>query len=354
MSDLSTTPHESDVAVKVGPHSPHPGTPARRPLSVRRTTTHTCLRPDGLLGDVKVVACGRDLWTGSGGDGETFGEARVEADVDFINGRLLKSIRTRPSEPSVERLVGLAASGGFRRAVDETTPHGERGGSLTYQLLDDLPTALLVSGVALASAGMYPSRSNFSAMASRADICAGWASDATIMVEGQRLGHPPIVIGPVAPSLDSPRSDPLAWHASERMAPHSTMRRRRIDVWIERDDEPLGETVRVEAFFRDSQADADALETVVHEYLVSAELQPGSLEFVSCDAEIGVLPWVECPAAAASASRVVGTTPRDLRERVRQTFVGTTTCTHLNDTLRALACLDYLVGALAARGEVRK
>jgi hypothetical protein len=303
---------------------------------------------------VRVLACGRDLWTGPGGDGETFGEARIEAAVDFVNGRLLKSIRARPPQPSVERLVGLAASGGFRRAVDETIPPGERGGSLAYQLLDDLPTALLVSGVALASAGMYPIRGNFSTMASRADICAGWASGATIMVEGERLGHPPIVIGPAAPPLDSPRSDPLAWHASEPMAPHSTRRCRRIDVWIERNDQPLGETVRVEAFFRDSQADVDAVETVVHEYLVSAELQPGSLEFVSCDAEIGVLPWVECPSAAASASRVVGTTPGDLRERVRQTFVGTTTCTHLNDTLRALACLDYLAGALADRGEVRK
>lgn len=354
MSDLSTTPHEGDVAVKVGPQSPHPGTPARRPLSVRRTTTHTCQRPDGLLGDVQVVACGRDLWTGPGGDGETFGEARIEAAVDFINGRLVKSIMARPPEPSVERLVGRAASGGFRRAVDETTPQGERAGSLAYQLLDDLPTALLVSGVALASAGMYPSRSNFSAMASRADICAGWASDATIMVEGERLGHPPTVIGPVAPSLEPLSGDPLAWHSSEPMTPHATRRCRRIDVWIERNDEPLGEMVRVEAFFRDSQADADVVETVVHEYLVSAELQPGSLEFVSCDVEIGVLPWVECPAAVASASRVVGTTPGDLRERVRQTFVGTTTCTHLNDTLRALACLDYLAGALAARGEVRK
>ena len=354
MGDLSTTPHHTGVATKVGPQSPHAGTPARRPLSVRRTTTHTCLRPDGLLGEVRVVACGRDLWTGPSGDGDELGEARIEAAVDFVNGRLVKSMLVRPSQPPLERLVGLAASGGFRKALDETMPQDERGGSLTYQLLDDLPTALLVSGVALASAGMYPSRSNFATMQSRADICAGWASGATIMVEGERLGHPPIVVGPVAPSLDSSESDPLAWHASEPMTSYSTKRCRRIDVWTEGNDERLGERVAVEAFFRDSQADGDGVETVVHEYLVSAELRPGTLEFVSCDAEIGVLPWVECPAAAASASRVVGTTPGDLRDRVRRTFVGTTTCTHLNDTLRALACLDYLAGALAERGEVRK
>ena len=33
----------------------------------------------------------------------------------------------------------------------------------------------------------------------------------------------------------------------------------------------------------------------------------------------------------------------ELRDRVRAEFVGTSTCTHLNDTLRAIADLDALL-----------
>ena len=40
----------------------------------------------------------------------------------------------------------------------------------------------------------------------------------------------------------------------------------------------------------------------------------------------------------------------DMRGRIRGEFVGTTTCTHLNDTLRAIADLDALLeAALRAR-----
>ena len=49
-----------------------------------------------------------------------------------------------------------------------------------------------------------------------------------------------------------------------------------------------------------------------------------------------VLPYVECPSAAASAARLAGQDLDALRERVRADFVGTTTCTHLNDLLRSL------------------
>jgi hypothetical protein len=54
----------------------------------------------------------------------------------------------------------------------------------------------------------------------------------------------------------------------------------------------------------------------------------------------------------ATAGRLVGTTPYDLRDRVRQTFVGTTSCTHLNDTLRALAVLPHMAAVVERRGEL--
>lgn len=320
-----------------GPHQAHAGTPARRPGSVRRTTTHTSLRPDGLLGDVQLEAVGRDVWTGRDGDATVVGRARVDATIAFVEDRKLTAIRTEPpAGTSLDGLIGLRVSSGFRKALDGTYPTEDRTASLCYQLLDELPTAVLVSGFAVAAAGAFPPRGTFN-LSHNADICAGWATGGTILVEGQSLGHPPPVTGPVAPGLDDP-DDALAWHPVGPVGPHVMRRWRRIDVW--RPDG--GEALEVEAFFRDTHVDGEGLETVVHEYLVTAELEPGSYVFRSCRADVGVLPWVECPGALASAGRLVGSTPADLRTRIRETFVGTSTCTHLNDTLRSLAALPFM------------
>jgi hypothetical protein len=58
---------------------------------------------------------------------------------------------------------------------------------------------------------------------------------------------------------------------------------------------------------------------------------------------VQVLPWQECPGAIGSAARVRGMTLSELRGRIRSEFVGTSTCTHLNDTLRAIGDLDALL-----------
>ena len=45
----------------------------------------------------------------------------------------------------------------------------------------------------------------------------------------------------------------------------------------------------------------------------------------------------------AGASRLVGTPVSGLRRHVRDTFLGTSTCTHLNDTLRSLEDIPALL-----------
>jgi hypothetical protein len=66
----------------------------------------------------------------------------------------------------------------------------------------------------------------------------------------------------------------------------------------------------------------------------------------SISARAHVLPWMECPGALASAQRVAGMELSELRARVRKEFVGRSTCTHLNDSLRSLADISALHHAL--------
>ena len=120
---------------------------------------------------------------------------------------------------------------------------------------------------------------------------------------------------------------------------HGMRRRRRIDVW------PNERIATVDAFFRDSHVEGHGVETVVHEYTVHAAIDTIEMRFLSCRAEYGVLPWLECPSAAASAERLAGAPVEGLRTWVRQHLRGPTTCTHLNDTLRALEDVAALLRA---------
>lgn len=320
-----------------GPHHPAVSTRPRRPGSVRRTTTHDTWRPDGLAGDVFVYALGRDLVTGADGSAMVRGSASLDAQIAFVSDRRVVRIRVEP-DADLTALVGLRASSGFRQAMDAALPGEDGTRSLRYQLLDDLPTAVLVSGYALGAGGLHPPKGMVS-FKSHADICAGWVTGGTILVEADELGYPPLVTGPLAPALTGP-ADPDAWHAVAELPPHGMRRWRRIDVWLE------AGAISVEAFFRDSHVDADGVETVLHEYVVDATVDPVAQQVVSCSAGVGALPFVECVGAMASASRLVGTPVDQARGFVRDTFTGTTTCTHLNDTLRSLACVPYLAEEL--------
>jgi hypothetical protein len=104
----------------------------------------------------------------------------------------------------------------------------------------------------------------------------------------------------------------------------------------------VGRALVVDAMFRDSHFDGDGTESAVHEYGLRAEIDPETLRLIHLEATPRVLPYVECPAAAASASRLVGFHLADVRDRVRAELVGTSTCTHLNDLLRSLEDVNGL------------
>ena len=177
-----------------------------------------------------------------------------------------------------------------------------------------------------------------------ADLCAGFQTGGTIMqarASGDRFGGARVT-GPVAPSVER-ADDPWAWHPLGELTADSMRRRRRIDVWRSPDDPGV---VEVDAFFRDSHLGEDGYETIIHEYVISAAVDTTTGVFTRAEAVPHVLPWYECPQAAASASRLVGRSLEMLRPAVRAEFLGPTTCTHLNDTLRSLEDVLALAAAL--------
>jgi len=180
-------------------------------------------------------------------------------------------------------------------------------------------------------------------MAAQDDLCAGWAHDGTMMVAIRATGDVPVPTGPPAPVLERP-DDPWAWHAMEPLPPHGMRRRRRLDVVApEAADGPY----LLDAHFRDSHWDESGAESVVHEYTVSGTVDRSGGRVLDIGARAHVLPWVECPGALASADRLSGMPVSELRNHVRREFRGTSTCTHLNDTLRSLGDVHVLVDGLS-------
>ena len=177
----------------------------------------------------------------------------------------------------------------------------------------------------------------------KADICSGWRNEGTMMESIRADRGVPVTVGPAAPSITADAAiDPLGWHALGDLPIGAMRRRRLIDVTD-------GECWQINAMFRDTHVDPDGSETVLHEYSLTAKVDRETGRFTECSAIPRVLPWVECPVAAASAWRLAGHHVNDVRQFVRADLRGTSTCTHLNDLLRSLGDVNTLTTTLIAR-----
>ncbi|TQM11235.1 DUF2889 domain-containing protein [Pseudonocardia kunmingensis] len=323
---------------------PAANTPVRLPFSVRRTSSMDMLRPRGLTDPTLIVrGVARDVVTDAEGVGTVSAQARLDAEVRFDASRALVALTTSPA-CDTERLLGLAVASGFRAAADRALDPDEHGGVLAL-LLDDLPVAVLIAGYALALTRELPAE--VVSFVPKVDLCSGWRDDGVMVASLRRGERMPLRLGPPAPVLDRP-DDPLSWHPTQPLAPLAMRRRRRIDL-------VLGERDRgcaVEAMFRDTYVDPDDGESVVHEYELHADLTrerhliggtaSEALVLGDVHATPRVLPWPECPVAAASAARISGTPVSEVAGHVRSELRGTPTCTHLNDLLRSLAGVEAM------------
>jgi hypothetical protein len=318
-----------------GIHEPTAGSPHRPPGSVRRTTSMDMVRRDG-LDPLLLTGAARDIRTESDGRTTELARATLTATVRMTT-RTIGSIDTDPAFDGLTELVGAPALGGFRAAVDAAAPTLRRDRAPVYTLLDDVPVTTLISGHALGASGAVGAMQ--SGYRPPADGCAGFVSGG-LLLSSFAEGDPVIATGPVAPDLLG--TDPDAWHPMATLPPHAMRRRRRVDV--RRTDD----LVAVDAMFRDTYVRGDGVETIVHEYTLTATVDPRDGRIVEAAATPRVLPWQECPGAVASAARIAGMTLSELHSRVRRELTGTSTCTHLNDLLRSVGDVTALLRMVPA------
>ena len=284
------------------------------------------------------------LLTGSARDlvtlttsGRVVAEATVRAGLGAFGE--LEQLTIEPEVDPVESLLGRTVGHGFRDAVHAAFPEQVAASTPLALLLDDLPVAALISGYARLYLGEIVGDQATQAM--KSDICSGWRAEGTMMTSVHAGRGVPVTVGPPAPLIvDEIAHDPDGWHAIGPLPVRAMRRRRLIDV------HDAGDTWQVQAMFRDTHVDHDGEETVLHEYGLTAAVDSATRAFTACKAVPRVLPWVECPVAAASADHLVGQRVDDVRDFVRAELRGTTTCTHLNDLLRSLGDVAHLADSL--------
>lgn len=312
--------------------------PPRPAGSVRRTSSLDVVRPDGITSAaVEMHGRCRDVVTTEAG-GEITADVRLDLTI-AVMGAVIESISTS-ADADLSALVGRSAMSKFRAGVAELVPDEVARRTPLHRLLDDVPGANLVSGYAYAIVGIDTRRSAAS-MEDRADLCAGWINDGTMM-RNARQGDLGLRLGPPAPVVGD-SDDPLAFHDLPPVPVLSFRRHRRMDVV------PVDGGLAVEGFFRDVYFGEGTPPTSIHEYGYAVDLD-ADLVVRRIDITPGTLPWDECPNAAVSGSWLVGEQIGAIDDLVRGRFKGVHTCTHLNDALRTLDDVGVLRDTLAAIG----
>jgi hypothetical protein len=281
--------------------------------------------------DIAVHGAVRDVLTDAEGNGRAVGAASLDCIV--APDRAVTSITSDPTEAALQHLRGRVAHKGWRAAAREVV----EAASPLSSLLDDVPIALLLSSYGALRQGSLDLPSVQPLMQRMRNLCAGWASDATpmrIIDAGEPMPLPGVVHIP-----DHDETDALATEPRLPLVPGEVRRIRRLDV-------VPGDEVQIHASFRDTWCDADGVEGVLHEYVLTAALD-ADLRVASVEAEPRVLPYTECSLAAASPGRLVGQRIEDVAAEVKAT-ADTTTCTHLDDLLRSLDVVPALLRAATA------
>jgi Protein of unknown function (DUF2889) len=324
---------------------PVAGSPVRRPGSVRRTSSFDVCWPDGREQAAQLTGRARDLLTpGDGGPARALAEQVIR--VRAARDRTIESLAADPPVPRLAELVGAGGGRGYRARLADLLPAERRAGALAYLLLDDLAPVTLVAGVAFVMLARLRGEAfkipvGRSARGPRIGVCSAYRPGSAaleVTADGHRKTEHDFRLA--APLVRA--DDPDGWHQLLDSPGLSMRRARRIDVYAD-------DGLRVDSMFQDSVRLPDGQRFAVHEYRVSATIDPRSGELASVTAEPRVLPYGECVLAAGNAGRLAGTAAAELRDIVLALLPGIDGCTHLNDALRALAEVPVLAALAGLR-----
>lgn len=314
-----------------GPRTPKVGTPPLAAGAFRRTTTVEARRTES---GVSVAGRGRDLEPAGHHPGVSAVNVAFEAETDA--GGVLAGL-TAHGDVDHAALVGTMVHSGWNRLLAGAVPGGRD--AVLGALLGDLP---IVAGLTTYGAIYTAHGTGFDPERAPANVCAGWEDGGVLLTNVRERQDIPLPHGPQAPPLEPGELD--GWHQMDPPAPMTFRRARRVDVIS-------GPVVEVDAHLRDSFADPEGVERIVHEYGLTVRIDPET-ELVEDIAVIPhVLPWFECPAATSSAARAVGQRIASLDAVVATEFRGTSTCTHLNAVLRGVASAYRRANTFSADGD---
>jgi hypothetical protein len=239
-------------------------------------------------------------------------DVEIRAVVDTT--QHLVALETSWNAPT-DGLVGRRVASGFRAALSNLTTTPDH--RLLRRMMWDLPILVQVGSQTLLLD--HPgARADPVIGLSGADQCSGWRSGGEMLTQISNANG--VLRMPLTPEVSDP------WEP--RLAPMATRRARTMTV-------TGTDPVEVKATYRDSYADPDGVERALHEWMVDVRLDD-AVRIAEINARPGQLPWLECPFAGQSARALAGLRLSDIEAKVAADFNGTSTCTHLNDTLRSL------------------
>ena len=302
------TTHLPFVTTGSGPRarrSRSTGAPDRAPGSVRRTSIVDVVRPDGRRPGRSRSTPGRATR-----DDRTDGAPvsrralRLAATLDHAP-ELDGDHRAIPPNPRSTQLSAARVARGL--------PHARRGGGARApaRRRPALPAARRPArrdarlGLRAAARRARSAPRRASATRSTIDLCSGWASGAHDHAgHRRRRGMPPMTLGPQ-------RAGARARRRSRRLARHPGRAAAHRSAGGAASTSRFGPVLDVDAMFRDSHFDDDGRRVRRARVRACARRStPATLVVTRIEATPRVLPYVECPAAAASAARLVGLPPR--------------------------------------------
>jgi hypothetical protein len=300
--------------------------PERRPQSIRRTSSVQCWFPSGADGDRRITAIARDLFTGHDSSApQVLARERLEMTVG--RSRDIGIARDESNSRDLDFMTGLSFGRPIRGAVATHFSKELAERSLFIRLLDEIPGPI---GLAHAAFLAWSGRPPGSQLGRPVEgLCVGYRPGSSAVLPDKTTNFELIRAREESVALDDDR---WAWHSVADTTGPSLWRLRALDVWHE------DNVICANTQFQDSGSlpDSGNYRRVMHEYRVTAIIDPCDFVLRAVEVTPGMLPFPTCLAAPESAGGLVGHPVSTFGKLVSMDLTGTAGCTHLNEALKAL------------------